>query len=242
MAYCGRWRQVRSPAGYQPPRCAGACRSCPGAREDYAPYLRQRWEEGCSDAAALWRELRERGYSRRLPPCLRLPSARRAAPAPARSAQPPKIRQVTAWNMTDPGNLSREGKRRLAAITGSCPELARPWSPSRGASRRGRLTGPDRPCHSRSTSPGRYGRGPVRRRAAEAGQPAPSALAAGLGSAGRGRRDQLDRCERCARGRRNPASARPDLRAVRKLWQLAVTYLLFGAVCIACITVALQRH
>jgi transposase len=29
---------------------------------DYAPDLRQRWDQGCTDAAALWRELRERGY------------------------------------------------------------------------------------------------------------------------------------------------------------------------------------
>jgi transposase len=29
--------------------------------EDYAPHLRQRWDQGCTDATALWRELRERG-------------------------------------------------------------------------------------------------------------------------------------------------------------------------------------
>lgn len=93
--------------------------------EDYAPYLRQRWDEGCTDAAALWRELRERGYPggySRVRDYL-LPR-RAAAPAPAPPPQPPKVRQVTAWIMTDPGNLSHNGKRQLAAITTSCPDLA----------------------------------------------------------------------------------------------------------------------
>ena len=29
----------------------------------YAPYLRQRWDEGCHNASHLWRELRDRGFS-----------------------------------------------------------------------------------------------------------------------------------------------------------------------------------
>jgi transposase len=93
--------------------------------EDYTPYLRQRWNEGCTDAAALWRELRARGYPggySRVRDYL-LPF-RTMASAPAPAPQPPKVRQVTAWIMTEPSHRSRDSERQLTTITASCPELA----------------------------------------------------------------------------------------------------------------------
>jgi transposase len=93
--------------------------------DDHAPYLRHRWEQGCTDAAALWRELRARGYPggySRVRDYL-LPW-RDAAVIPAPAPQPPKVRQVTAWIMTDPEHLSSGSTRQLASITASCPELA----------------------------------------------------------------------------------------------------------------------
>jgi len=89
------------------------------------PTWRRRWDEGCTDAAALWRELRERGYPggySRVRDYLLPFRTSDGAPAPAPA--PPKVRQVTAWIMADPAHLSRDGTRQLDAITASCPELA----------------------------------------------------------------------------------------------------------------------
>jgi transposase len=93
--------------------------------EDYAPYLRRRWEEGCTDATALWREVRARGYPggySRVRDYLLPFRATTGVRAP--SPQPPKVRQVTAWIMTDPAHLNPNSSRLLTAITASCPELA----------------------------------------------------------------------------------------------------------------------
>ncbi|GAB3976660.1 hypothetical protein GCM10029978_064130 [Actinoallomurus acanthiterrae] len=91
----------------------------------HADYLRQRWSQGCSDAARLWEELRERGYrgsyasvrdhvrpfrTGTIPP----------TPAPA----PPKVRQVTGWIMRNPANLDAEDTERLDAVLAGCPELS----------------------------------------------------------------------------------------------------------------------
>lgn len=93
--------------------------------EDHVPYLRQQWEQGCTDAAALWRELRARGYPggySRVRDYLAAFRDTTVIPAPA--PQPPKVRQVTAWIMTDPGNLSKAATRQLNAITANCQQLA----------------------------------------------------------------------------------------------------------------------
>ena len=34
----------------------------PSILHDYEPYLRERWNSGCTNAAQLWREIRARGY------------------------------------------------------------------------------------------------------------------------------------------------------------------------------------
>ena len=92
----------------------------------HADYLCRRWQQGCSDAARLWEELRGRGYhgsyasvrdyvrpfrTGGVPP----------APAPA----PPKVRQVTGWIMRNPANLDAGDTGRLDAVLAGCPELAR---------------------------------------------------------------------------------------------------------------------
>jgi hypothetical protein len=86
--------------------------------------VHQRWSQGCTDAARLWEELRDRGYrgsyatvrdhvrpfrSGGIPP----------APVPA----PPKVRQFTGWVMRNPANLAAEDQERLEAVLAGCPEL-----------------------------------------------------------------------------------------------------------------------
>jgi hypothetical protein len=95
----------------------------PKLLQEYAGYVHQRWSQGCTDAARLWEELRDRGYrgsyatvrdhvrpfrSGGIPP----------APVPA----PPKVRQFTGWVMRNPANLAAEDQERLEAVLAGCPE------------------------------------------------------------------------------------------------------------------------
>jgi transposase len=92
--------------------------------DEHADYLRERWNAGCTNAAQLWQELRDRGYTGG-PAHVRHYVARfrgsTAVPAPAPA--PPKVRAVTAWIMTSPGNLDDTDKGSLDAILASSPEL-----------------------------------------------------------------------------------------------------------------------
>jgi transposase len=93
--------------------------------DPYAPYLRQRWADGCTDATALWRELRARGYPggySRVRDYLLPFRATSIAPAPA--PQPPKARKTANWIMTDPAGMTSDDNRQLTVILANCPELA----------------------------------------------------------------------------------------------------------------------
>ena len=98
----------------------------PRLLDEYAPYLHQRWDQGCTDAAQLWREIRARGYrgSYTLVRDHLAPLRLTTPAAPARAPQPPKARKVTAWIMTHPDNLTRAARRQHDAILAACPELA----------------------------------------------------------------------------------------------------------------------
>ncbi|MCX5559527.1 transposase [Streptomyces sp. NBC_00038] len=91
----------------------------------YAPYLNQRWNEGCTDSGRLHRELRELGY---------LGSARsvRRWLEPLRGTDPPlgglpeapTVRQATTWFTRHPDGLTSEESLRLKQLLERCPELA----------------------------------------------------------------------------------------------------------------------
>jgi transposase len=92
---------------------------------DYEPYLRQRWNSGCTNAAQLHHELRDRGY----PGSARavrgyLARFRGNGPVPPPAAAPPKTRAVTSWIMTSPGALDGGDQASLDAILAASPELA----------------------------------------------------------------------------------------------------------------------
>jgi transposase len=97
----------------------------PSILENYEPYLRERWNAGCTDATALWRELRARGYPGGYS-LVRdyLARFRGTAPMPAPRPAPPKPRAVTSWIMTRPGDLTSPDQACLQVILDSCPELA----------------------------------------------------------------------------------------------------------------------
>ena len=98
----------------------------PRMLDEYAPYLHQRWNQGCTDAARLCREIRTRGYrgSYTLVRDYLAPLRLTAAAAPAPAPQPPKARKVTGWIMSHPDHLTRDARDQLAAILAACPELA----------------------------------------------------------------------------------------------------------------------
>jgi transposase len=93
--------------------------------DEHAAYLRTRWNSGCTNAAQLWAELRERGYQGG-PGHVRHYLARfrgnTTAPQPRPSV--PKVRAVTSWIMTSPDHLDDAAKASLDAILAASPELA----------------------------------------------------------------------------------------------------------------------
>ena len=97
----------------------------PRMLDEHVPYLRQRWDQGCTDAARLCREIRARGY-RGSYTLVRdyLAPLRLTTTSPAPAPQPPKARKVTGWIMSHPDNLTRAARRQLAAILAACPDLA----------------------------------------------------------------------------------------------------------------------
>ena len=97
----------------------------PSILDEHAAYLAERWNAGCTNAARLHQEFRDRGY-RGEPSYIRqyLARYRGATTAPAPVSAPPKVREVTAWIMTKPDRLTDDDKTGLDAILASSPELA----------------------------------------------------------------------------------------------------------------------
>jgi transposase len=91
----------------------------------HATYLRERWNSGCTNAAQLWQEIRDRGYpgSRRQVRSY-LGRFRGNAAVPAPPPVPPKVRAVTAWIMTQPDRLDDADRASLDAILAAFPQLA----------------------------------------------------------------------------------------------------------------------
>jgi transposase len=93
--------------------------------DEHAPYLRERWNSGCTNAALLWQEIRARGYQgsrRQVRGYLARFRAGGKMPAPAPAA--PKARALTSWIMTRPDRLADADRAGLDAILASSPELA----------------------------------------------------------------------------------------------------------------------
>ncbi|MFJ8828379.1 ISL3 family transposase [Streptomyces sp. NPDC102467] len=94
--------------------------------DDYKPYLIRRWNEGCTDAARLFREIRALGYPGQTPQAVRhylrplrtsLGSIR--SPAPILKPQ-----QIANWIMWNPEQLRVNEARQLGEVLARCPELS----------------------------------------------------------------------------------------------------------------------
>lgn len=109
--------------------------------DPYEPYLRQRWNEGCQDAAQLWREIRQQGFTGscsnlrvRLAQWRSRP-ARSGRPAPGSRGPPappaisPRSPRQASWLLVRlPGDVDREDQTSLEQLCRLCPEVAAAYS------------------------------------------------------------------------------------------------------------------
>jgi transposase len=100
------------------------------ALDGFLPYLEKRWTEGCHNAAQLWREIREQGYSGRSGMIRQWASRRRAKGVAARSPgratstrQPAPAPRQVAWWLLQPDERNAEERRFLEALCEQAPEV-----------------------------------------------------------------------------------------------------------------------
>ena len=92
--------------------------------DKFTPYLRQRWNEGVTDAAALHAELQERGWAGSEQTVRRyVRPFRQALAAPDPAPAVPKTRQITRWLLTRPDHLQADEQAQIQAIRARCPHI-----------------------------------------------------------------------------------------------------------------------
>lgn len=99
------------------------------ALDRFLPYLEKRWAEDCHNAAQLWREICEQGYSGR-PGMIRQWAGQRRQPgshvspgiAPSKVKRVPTPRQ-TAWWLVRPHELTADERAFLEALYEQSPEV-----------------------------------------------------------------------------------------------------------------------
>lgn len=90
--------------------------------DEYKPYLDERWDEGCTNAWKLWKEIAPLGYRGSYGRVSAFLRERRTSPRPV-TAQPPAPRVVTRWILSRPETLSEIEQLRLKIVLANCPEL-----------------------------------------------------------------------------------------------------------------------
>jgi hypothetical protein len=118
----GWLRSGQLPAWRQRPRGSSVDR--------HAEHLGQRWNEGCHNAAQLWREIQEQGFRGRLRTVQRWATGRRGAdPTPpglgrTTRAWPTPSKQRAAWLVVaDPEKMDAAEQRFVDALIARSPEL-----------------------------------------------------------------------------------------------------------------------
>jgi transposase len=95
-----------------------------GTLDAFKPYLTRRWNEGCTNAVQLHRELWAQGWEGGLRAVqgwlAPLRGHRRVRPEPC---PPPSPRRVTGWIMTHPDRLDADGQVRVKQILARCRDL-----------------------------------------------------------------------------------------------------------------------
>jgi hypothetical protein len=89
----------------------------------FKAHLRQRWEQGCTNAAELYRQITALGFTGSYGLVRDFLEQYRSSPAPIAPA-PPTVRAVTGWLTRHPDRLIEDEQLQLKAILERCPELA----------------------------------------------------------------------------------------------------------------------
>jgi transposase len=90
--------------------------------EPFKAHLHQWVEEGCGNAAQLFREIGALGYTGSYSTVRDYLDQHRPEEAPL-TPPPPTVREVTGWLTRRPDNLTEDEQPRLKALLGRCPEL-----------------------------------------------------------------------------------------------------------------------
>src|SRR6266487_6085964 len=92
--------------------------------DGFTAYLHQRWNQGCTDAAVLTKELKAQGYTGSDQTVRRyLRPFRHGRPAPPPGPTPPTVREVTGWILRRPDTLEPEEQTRFKEVLARCPHL-----------------------------------------------------------------------------------------------------------------------
>jgi hypothetical protein len=98
--------------------------SRPSKLDRYKPYLRKRWNEGITSAAALHAELQAKGWQGSVQAVERYVRPFRAmTAAPPPGPVIPATRQITRWLLTRPAALGADEQKQLAVVLDRCPHL-----------------------------------------------------------------------------------------------------------------------
>jgi transposase len=100
----------------------GQWQNRPSMLDPFKEYLHARWAEGITNALALHREIRARGYPGGYGQVRDWLRHLRTRPGPVPPV-PPTVRKVTGWIMGCPDGLSEDETQQLKAILARCPEL-----------------------------------------------------------------------------------------------------------------------
>jgi transposase len=101
----GKWQQQR-----------------PSKLEPFKPHLNERFQQGCTNASQLHREITALGYGGSCALVRDYLDPFRVTPDPAAPA-PPTVRQVTGWLTRHPVTLTDDETLQLKAVLQQCPEL-----------------------------------------------------------------------------------------------------------------------
>ncbi len=91
----------------------------------FAPYLQQRWDQGCTDAAQLFAEIQALGYSGSKRSARRYLQPLRATLTAAVLPSPPlTVREVTRWITSHPDHLTEEETAQLGRVKARSAQLS----------------------------------------------------------------------------------------------------------------------